>query len=69
MMTAEKDFIKADNPILIEALKKNNVPYAFKEYTSKEGDKLQHVFFINVIEPHAILANNEQCAYLKKLVK
>jgi acetyl esterase/lipase len=69
VMTAEKDFIKADNPLLLDVLKKNNIPYAYKEYTSKEGDKLQHVFFINVIEPHAVLANNEQCAYLKKLVK
>lgn len=68
VLTGEADFIKAENPLLCAALDKNKVPYVFKEYTSKEGNKLQHVFHCNIVEEHAILANDEECAFFQKLV-
>jgi acetyl esterase/lipase len=66
VITSEKDFIKQENPALIKVLKDNNVPYVFKEYTSKEGDKLQHVFHLIINEEHAIEANDEETAFLKE---
>jgi acetyl esterase/lipase len=69
VLTAEKDFIKAENKPLLAVLDSLKIPHVFKEYTSKEGDKLQHVFHVTINESHAILANDEECAYFKTLLK
>lgn len=69
VLTAEKDFVKEENKSLLSALDQHKVPHVFKEYTSKEGDKLQHVFHVTINEEHAILANDEECNYFKKLLK
>lgn len=68
LLTGEKDFIKVMNAPMVARLKELKVPYVFKEYTSKEGDKLQHVFYCNVIEEHAKLANDEECAFFRKII-
>jgi acetyl esterase/lipase len=69
ILTGEKDFIKDQNPILTVALDKEKVPYIFKEYHSKEGNKLQHVFHCTVNEENAIKANDNECAYFRTLMK
>jgi len=69
VLTAEKDFVKECNQPFLAVLDEKKIPYVFKEYTSKEGNKLQHVFHVTINEEHAILANDEECAYLKKLMK
>jgi acetyl esterase/lipase len=68
VLTGEKDFIKAQNPPFIKKLEEVGVKHIFKEYTSKEGDKLQHVFHVTINEEHAILANDEECAFFKSLM-
>jgi acetyl esterase/lipase len=67
VLTSEADFIKSENPKLLEAFDKANVKYVFKEYKSKEGNKLQHVFHLTINEEHAIIANNEELAFFNQL--
>lgn len=69
VLTGEEDFIKAQNPQLVEKLQQEKVPFFFKEYTSEEGHKLFHVFHVTINEKHAILANDEECAFFKKLLQ
>ena len=57
VMSAEKDFIKRMTPPLVARLKELGVHYVNKEYASKKGKKLQHVFHLDVIKEQAILAN------------
>lgn len=68
VFTGEKDFIKDMNKPLIDRLKEVGVKYVFKEYTSKEGNKLQHVFHCTVNEEHAIEANDDECAFFRSLI-
>lgn len=68
VFTGEADFIKDQNAYLVAAFKKNNIPYIFKEYKTKEGGKLQHVFHENITEPNAVLANDEECAFFRKVI-
>lgn len=68
VMTCEKDFVKTENKPLVAALAKNHINYVFKEYTSKEGNKLQHVFHCTVNEEHAIQANDDECAFFKQII-
>jgi acetyl esterase/lipase len=69
VLTGEADFIKNQNSYLVDVLKKNKIPYVFKEYTTKEGNKLQHVFHVTINEEHAILANDEECAFFTKIIQ
>ena len=69
ILTGEKDFIKDENPLLTAVLDKEKIPYVFKEYHSKEGNKLQHVFHCIVNEENAIKANDDECAYFRSLMK
>jgi acetyl esterase/lipase len=69
VLTAEKDFVKEYNKPFLAVLEEKKIPHVFKEYTSKEGNKLQHVFHVTINEEHAILANDEECDYFKKLIK
>lgn len=68
IFTGEKDFIKDYNLPLEKRLDEVGVPYKFKEYTSKEGDKLQHVFHCTINEEHAIQANDDECAFFRSLI-
>lgn len=69
VFSAEKDMVQPQLPILTAKLKKIGIPFQSKIYTSKEGNKLQHVFHCTINEEHAIMANDDQCAYLKSLIK
>ena len=68
ILTGEADFIKDQNPYLTAVLDKNKIPHVFKEYKSKEGNKLHHVFHCTVNEENAIKANDDECAYLRSLI-
>lgn len=69
LMTAEKDFIKEMNKPMVARLTELKAPFIFKEYTSKEGTKLQHVFHVIVNEEHAIQANDDECAFFRSIVE
>lgn len=68
ILTGEKDFIKDENPLLTAVLKREKIPFIFKEYRSKEGNKLQHVFHCVINEENAIKANDDECAYFRSLM-
>lgn len=65
VLTSEKDFIKPMNKPLIERLTGLKIPFAFKEYVSQEGNRLQHVFHLVVNEGHAKKANDDECAFFR----
>jgi acetyl esterase/lipase len=69
VITSEKDFVKSEDPKLLKQLDEVGAKYVYKEYTSKEGDKLQHVFHLIINEEHAILANDEECAFFRKTLE
>jgi len=68
-MTAEKDFIKKFDSAPSGPFSKNwEFTSVNKEYASKKGKKLQHVFHLNVTNEQAILANDEECAFFRSLM-
>lgn len=71
LFSAESDipFVTTDNGTMAGRLKEVGVPFTYKVYTSKEGDKLHHVFHCTINEEHAIKANDDQAEFAKGIVE
>ena len=63
IFTSEKDFLLEENLKEAEILKEKGIPFTFKKYTSKEGDKLEHVFHCNLALKEALECNQDQANF------
>lgn len=66
VFSSEGDFLKSLDKFLVDALKHVNVPYEFKIYKTSTGHALGHVFHLNIVNPYARKAVDEQCAFLRR---
>lgn len=71
LFTAEKDipFVTVDNKTMVKRLEEVGIPFTYRLYTSKEGNKLQHVFHCTIDEEHAIQANDDQAEFVNDIVQ
>ena len=67
VMTAVKDFVKDQAPLLVEKLKDNNIEYIYKIY-GDENNELGHVFHCDIKTDSAKLCNKDECDYFKSLI-
>ncbi len=65
IMTAEKDFLREQAPVMTAKLMENNVPFVFRFYSAPDHD-ISHVFHLGIRTAEARLCNDEECAFLKK---
>ncbi len=68
IMTANCDSLRSESPLLEKALKEKGVPCRYKEYGSDEC-KLFHVFHCNIKTAEAAEANDDECSFLRELIK
>ncbi len=66
VFTSNGDFLRAQAPFMVDALKKNGVKHIFKEYGDKDHE-LFHVFHCDIRSDAARQANDDQCGFFKKL--
>lgn len=67
VMTAEKDFLKYQAPLMEAALLEKGVPVVSKVYTSSERE-LFHVFHCNISLPEADVCNREETDFFFSLI-
>ena len=60
LMTAEKDFLKEQAPLLERVLKEKKVPYIYSCYEGTKK-KLEHVFHLNMKLADADRCNDAEC--------
>ncbi len=65
VMTAVKDFLKADAEVMKRALDGAHVPNELHVYDDP-SHSLGHVFHLNIREPHAVQCNDEECAFFRR---
>ena len=68
VMTSYYDFLRAQSPILCQALKAQGVPYQYRLYGTKDQTHMTHVFHLNVRLPEAQACNQEQCDFFRSLI-
>jgi len=68
LMSAKKDFLLFQVPIMERELVKNNVQHAVKVYGDEEFG-LYHVFHCNMNEPMGKVCNDDEAVFFKKYIK
>ncbi len=66
VMTSNRDFLNAQSPFMVEALKKKGVRHVFKEYGDKDHE-LFHVFHCDIRSDAAKQANDDECRFFEGL--
>ena len=69
VMTAYYDFARPYAKPFADRLKENGVLCKLKEYGSKETKEIGHVFHCDLKIPLAKVCNDEECEFLKEIVK
>ena len=64
LMTAEKDFLKEQAPLLEMVLKEKKVPYTYSCYEGTKK-KLEHVFHLNMKLADADRCNDAECDFFR----
>ncbi len=64
LMTAEKDFLKEQAPLLEKVLKEKKVPYTYSCYEGTKK-KLEHVFHLNMKLADADRCNDAECEFFR----
>lgn len=64
LMTANRDFLKEQAPLLSRRLEATGVPFVYRCY-GDERSKLGHVFHCDVKSDAAKLCNDEECGFFK----
>ena len=67
LMTAEKDFLKEQAPLLEKVLKEKKVPYTYSCYEGTKK-KLEHVFHLNMKLADAERCNDAECEFFRHYV-
>ena len=67
LMTANRDFLQTQAPIMQQKLEKLGIPHAFQMY-GDEKHPLQHVFHCNIKLEEAKKCNTEECNFLKQCI-
>lgn len=65
LMTAEKDFLKEQAPLLEMVLKEKKVPYTYSCYEGTKK-KLEHVFHLNMKLADAERCNDAECEFFRQ---
>ena len=65
LMTAEKDFLKEQAPLLEKVLKEKKVPYIYSCYEGTKK-KLEHVFHLNMKLADADRCNDAECDFFRQ---
>ena len=65
LMTAEKDFLKEQAPLLEKVLKEKKVPYTYSCYEGTKK-KLGHVFHLNMKLADADRCNDAECDFFRQ---
>ena len=65
LMTAEKDFLKEQAPLLERVLKEKKVPYIYSCYEGTKK-KLEHVFHLNMKLADADRCNDAECDFFRQ---
>jgi len=68
VMTSNEDFLRLQAPLMVKTLEDKGIPCRFKEY-GDENTKLYHVFHCNIKSEEARVANDDECAFFKGLMK
>ncbi len=66
LMTACRDFLKAQAQLLAAKLCEKDVPFVYRYYVDEEHS-LGHVFHCDLRQPYAALCNDEECAFFASL--
>lgn len=64
ILTADKDFLNTEAPILDKKLTEVGVRHVYEEYKSGEGVELGHVFNLDTREKNAVEATDKEAAFL-----
>jgi len=67
VMTCLGDFLYSQAPVIIKALEAAGVPYEYHCYGTKEKP-LWHVFHCDPKLPEAVLCNDDECNFFRKLM-
>lgn len=67
LMTANRDFLREQAPLLSRALEANGVPAVYRCYGDAQNP-LGHVFHCDIKSPAAKLCNDEECAFFRGLL-
>ena len=67
LMTANRDFLREQAPLLSRALEANGVPAVYRCYGDAQNP-LGHVFHCGIKSPAAKLCNDEECAFFRGLL-
>lgn len=68
VMTANGDFLRNQQPLLLDALKKNGVLHEYHEY-GDAAQMLYHVFHCNIRTAAAKRCNDAECEFFRKITK
>ncbi|MBQ6654021.1 MAG: alpha/beta hydrolase [Erysipelotrichaceae bacterium] len=69
IMTAVRDQARPEAEPFAEVLRKAGVPVILKVYGEPDDEAAVHVFHENIRHPLAIQCNNDECRFMKELVK
>ena len=67
IMTANEDFLKEQPNGLMQKLEEAGVPYVYKLY-GDEGNRLGHVFHLDMRNETGKICNDEECAYFRSFM-
>ena len=67
VMTANKDFLKAQAPLMVNALRSAGVRHVYRCY-GDDAHKLGHVFHCNIRSAAAQACNNDECDFFKSFL-
>ena len=67
IMTANEDFLKEQPNGLMQKLDEAGVPYVYKLY-GDEGNRLGHVFHLDMRNETGKICNDEECAYFRSFM-
>lgn len=65
--TATGDYLNAQTPLLVEALRKNEVPFCFR-FFGDSRNRLQHVFHCDMRLADGKMCNDEQCDFFRRFL-
>lgn len=67
VMTANKDFLRDQAPLLVSALRNAGIPYVFRCY-GDDAHRLGHVFHCNIRSAAAQACNSDECAFFNEFL-
>ena len=67
VLTAPKDFLKEEAPLMAKALTERDINNVYRMYADPEKE-LGHVFHCNMKLEHAAKVNREECAFFKEFI-